>query len=290
MLETDSLRYIVEYVISVVASFLLFGTGVLLVYTRYKAQESIFYTKMIKQWIPAVFVLFTLIVIGRIIICYAYFPALFSSIFILTLYSVFVLLGTVLIFIVYFYSKKNTPASFIIYGLTLMITSLSELIILFFIAHTFYNGHIPYQEMLQPAFLLFLIRVLPYSLLFSSLLYILITIARRDKDTFGRDYYIFTLQYCTKIAYFSSMALALIGITSAIVLSVLLSTALYFSIFLCIIFFMPSLIFLYILFMLQRIRNSNTNPLQHKMTFSIALILALLALCIDIIAVQPYLL
>lgn len=290
MIETDSIRYIVEYIVSIVASFLLFGMGALLLYTRYKAKQSIFYTKMLKQWIPGIFLLFIIIVIARLLICYIYFPTIFASTFILTTYAVFIIFGTALLFITYFHSRKNSLPSLILYISTFLITSLSELVILFFIAHTFYSGHIPYQEVLQPAFLLFLTRVLPYSLVLSSLVYILITIARKDKDTFGRDYYIFTIQYCLKIGYIFSLALSILSIVNGIVLIKLLTTTLPFSILFATVFFMPALIFLYVFFMLKRVYSSKINPLQYKMTFIIAFLLTLIALSIDVISVQPYIL
>lgn len=290
MIDTDSIQYVIQYVVSIVASFLLLGMGAILVCTKYNTKKSIFYTKMLKQWIPSVLFLFLLIVIARLLICYFYFPIVFTSAFILPFYIFLVILGTILLCILYVHSKKNSPSSCLMYIATFIITSFSELLILFFIANTFYSGHIPYDEILQPTFFLFLTRVIPYSFVLSSLVYTLITISRRDKDTFGRDYYIFTLQYCTKISYISTLILALLSLSNGIVLIKLLTTTLSFSFLFVIVFLMPALIFLYVFFMLRRIYASKINPLQYKVTFIIALILILVALSIDVISVQPYLL
>ena len=290
MIETDSIRYIIEYIISIVASFLLFGMGILLFYTRYKVKESIFYTKMLKQWISSIFLLFIGIVTIRFLICYIYFPTIFSSTIILSTYITLITLGIILLFTLYLYSKKNSLPSFLLYLSMFIITSLSEFTILSFIALSFYSGHIPYQEILQPTFLLFLTRVLPYSLILSSLVYTLITTTRRDKDSFGRDYYIFTLQYCLKIGYLSSIILCILSLINGIVLIKLLTSSLSFSLKFAGVFFMPAVIFLYVLFMLRRVYNSKINPLQYKITFIIALLLTLIALSIDVIAVQPYIL
>ncbi|MGL4722222.1 MAG: hypothetical protein ACRCV3_02850 [Desulfovibrionaceae bacterium] len=247
------------------------GFAIAFSFLRIYVVESIFYKRMLLQYFPLFIVFFLLSLCIEMAILLRLAGIIFLEYELLLFYAIGPIVITVVSIWIYSRHWKNELASFWLYFANIVMSLWMLISFSLYIYNVSYVAlplslkTMVYNIPASSWFWVIVAQAVPFMLISSHLVMLLYAMFRRNKDSYGRDYYIFSMKYSMKWELFASF------------LSILASIFFFYSaidtiphLFTNITFIaqgvLPLCISLYIFIAFVQIAFSKENPLRYKIS------------------------